>query len=68
MPEALFQPSLLYMGFVSIPDLCYDSVMKCDPDLRSDLYSNIVLSGGNTMFPGIADRLQKEMTALLHQP
>ena len=62
-PEALFQPSLLYMGFVSIPDLCYDSVMKCDPDLRSDLYSNIVLSGGNTMFPGIANRLQKEMTA-----
>ena len=62
-PEALFQPSLLYMGFVSIPDLCYTSIMRCDPDLRSDLYSNIVLSGGNTMFPGIANRLQKEMTA-----
>ena len=30
----------------------------------SDLYANIVLSGGTTMFPGIADRVSKELTAL----
>jgi len=29
-----------------------------------DLYGNVVLSGGTTMFPGIADRMQKELTAL----
>ena len=29
-----------------------------------DLYGNVVLSGGTTMFPGIADRMQKEMSAL----
>ena len=29
-----------------------------------DLFANIVLSGGSTMFPGIADRMQKEITAL----
>ena len=38
--------------------------MKCDVDIRKDLYVNIVLSGGSTMFPGIADRMQKEITAL----
>ena len=38
--------------------------MKCDIDTRKDLYANTVLSGGSTMFPGIADRMQKEMTAL----
>ncbi|KAK7254159.1 actin-like protein [Aureococcus anophagefferens] len=27
--------------------------MKCDVDIRKDLYSNIVLSGGTTMYPGI---------------
>ncbi len=37
--------------------------MKCDIDLRKDLYGNIVLSGGPTMFPGIAERLQKELTS-----
>ena len=38
--------------------------MKSDPSIRKDLYGNIVLAGGSTMFPGVADRLQKEMTAL----
>ena len=37
-----------------------------DPNLydRKDLYGNIVLSGGTTMFPGIADRLLKDVQAL----
>merc|ERR1711936_1392544 len=38
--------------------------MKCDIDIRKDLYANTVLSGGTTMYPGIADRMQKEITAL----
>jgi len=33
--------------------------MKCDVDIRKVLYGNVVLSGGTTMFPGIADRMQK---------
>ncbi|KAI8854743.1 hypothetical protein BC829DRAFT_379548 [Chytridium lagenaria] len=36
----------------------------CDVDIRKDLYGNIVLSGGTTMYPGIADRMQREITAL----
>uniref|UniRef100_A0AAQ4PJG6 Actin alpha 1, skeletal muscle n=1 Tax=Gasterosteus aculeatus aculeatus TaxID=481459 RepID=A0AAQ4PJG6_GASAC len=36
----------------------------CDIDIRKDLYANNVLSGGTTMYPGIADRMQKEITAL----
>jgi actin-related protein len=38
--------------------------MKCDVDVRKDLYNNVVLSGGTTMFPGIAERLSKEISAL----
>jgi actin-related protein len=38
--------------------------MKCDVDVRKDLYSNIVLSGGSTMYKGIAERLNKEVVAL----
>jgi len=38
--------------------------MKCYVDIRKDLYANIVLSGGSTMYPGLQDRLTKEMTAL----
>ena len=38
--------------------------MKCDVDIRKELYSNIVMSGGTTMFPGISERLTKELTAM----
>merc|ERR1712146_630224 len=41
-----------------------NTIMKCDVDIRKDLYNNIVLSGGSTMYPGLADRLTKEITAL----
>ena len=44
--------------------MTYNSIMKCDVDIRKDLYSNIVLSGGTTMFPGIADRMSKDINAL----
>jgi len=63
-PEALFQPSFLGMEAAGIHETTYNSIMKCDLDIRKDLYGNIVLSGGSTMFPGIADRMQKELTAL----
>ena len=66
-PEALFQPSVLHVESVGIHKNLYDSIMKCDTDgrdLTKELFSNIVLSGGSTLFPGIADRLQKEITAL----
>jgi len=41
-----------------------NSIMKCDLDIRKDLYGNIVMSGGTTMYAGISDRMQKEITAL----
>lgn len=42
----------------------FSGILRCDVDIRKDLYSNIVLSGGTTMFPGIADRLQRELVSL----
>merc|ERR1711946_85296 len=63
-PEALFQPSFLGMEACGIHEGSFNSIMKCDIDIRKDLYANTVLSGGTTMYPGIADRMQKEITAL----
>lgn len=57
---------LVFQGMESagIHETTYNSIMKCDIDIRKDLYANNVLSGGTTMYPGIADRMQKEITAL----
>ncbi|XP_057724070.1 actin-like [Arachis stenosperma] len=62
--EVLFQPSMIGMEAAGIHETTYNSIMKCDVDIRKDLYGNIVLSGGTTMFPGIADRMSKEISAL----
>ena len=63
-PESLFQPSLLGMGTAGLHETTNNSIMKCDIDIRRYFYANIVLSGGTTMFPGFAERMQKEITAL----
>ncbi|CAF4106100.1 unnamed protein product [Adineta steineri] len=62
-PEALFQPTMIGQQELGIVELLYNAIMKCDVDIRSDFYRSILLSGGNTMFPGFADRMQKEMKA-----
>jgi actin-related protein len=63
-PEVLFQPSLIGKENKGIHGLTEDSIKKCDIDIRRDLYTNCVLSGGSTMFPGIDKRLEQELTRL----
>ena len=63
-PEALFKPAMIGKEMGGFHELVYGSIMKCDIDIRKDLYNNIVMSGGTTMFPGIPERLSKEVTAL----
>jgi len=63
-PEALFDPSVVGLESEGIHKLVFDSIMKCDVDIRKDLYANIVLSGGSTMYPGIQERMEKEIKAL----
>ncbi|CAD7937676.1 unnamed protein product [Amoebophrya sp. A25] len=63
-PEVLFQPSFIGKESSGIHDTTFQCIMKCDVDIRKDLYANIVLSGGTTMFPGIGERMTKEITAL----
>merc|ERR1712048_628686 len=63
-PEVLFQPSFIGKEASGIHDTMFQTIMKCDVDIRKDLYANIVLSGGTTMFNGISERVEKEMIAL----
>ena len=59
-PESFFNPSVLGKELDPL-----DDVNECDVDLRRELFSNIVLSGGSTMFPGIKERLFKEIKELI---
>jgi len=66
-PEVLFKPNFIGLEQAGIHQATFDSIMKCDVDIRKDLYGNIVLSGGTTMFDGIDARMAKEITALAPQ-
>jgi len=63
-PEVLFQPSFIGKEANGIHQLTFDSIGKCDIDIRKDLYTNVVLSGGTTMFFGIDTRLKQELSQL----
>ncbi|OMJ71165.1 hypothetical protein SteCoe_30709 [Stentor coeruleus] len=61
-PECIFKPSLLGLDIDGADEAIYKSIMKCDIDIRRNLYDFVLLSGGNTMYAGIGERFTKELT------
>jgi len=64
-PELLFKPELNGKSCSAIHVLCEKSINNSDIDVRKDLCKNLILSGGTTMYEGIADRLKEEVAAKL---
>jgi len=67
-PEALFSPGMVGLESESpgVAGMVWDSISRCDIDVRRTLLSNVVLSGGSTMFPGFSERLARELRS--HAP
>jgi len=68
-PEALFQPGLIKEGdeVHGMHTMGHGTIQECDVDIRKDLYQNVILSGGTTLYEGLPDRLEKEIDALCPQ-
>ena len=67
-PEVFFQPALASSTVSqSLPMILVDSVQASPIDYRKGLLSNIVLSGGSTLFPNFGSRLETEVVALLNK-
>ncbi|KAK6170054.1 hypothetical protein SNE40_018540 [Patella caerulea] len=63
-PEVLFQPSIDEREMVGLHEQLCSAIDSLDSDYRSEMYNNIVLSGGSTLFPGFTDRMLKEVKDL----
>ncbi|KAJ3054299.1 Actin-like 6A [Rhizophlyctis rosea] len=75
IPEVLFNPAQFVIkdskkaedpsapDLIPIHQLAQAAVNSCDIDLRSQLYSTVLMTGANTMIPGFADRLYNELSA-----
>ena len=66
-PELMFQPSIIKKKYVGLHELVMEAVGRCEEKLRPRLLSNIVLSGGNSLIPGMDKRLAKELSQILPQ-
>eukprot|EP01083_Nonionella_stella_P085264 236355_1 len=64
-PECLFVPSMIGRGHPGVHNMLCNSIMKCDVDIRRNVFNNMVLNGGTTMFDGFAERVQLETLRLL---
>jgi actin len=63
-PEVLFDPRRVGMESGGIHEIVLKSIRRCDMDIRREMFGNLVLSGGTTVIPGLADRLAKELSSL----
>lgn len=63
--EGLFRPALLHMPELDGVHSCaHTAILACDPEIRRDMYANLVLAGGTTMLPGFQERMQRELAEL----
>ncbi|XP_004474416.1 actin-related protein T1 [Dasypus novemcinctus] len=63
-PEVLFSPDQLGIHNPGLSKMVSTTIMKCDTDIHTTLFAEIVLSGGTTLFPGFEERLMKELELL----
>ncbi|KAM9471210.1 actin-related protein 6 [Clarias gariepinus] len=64
IPEILFHPSDIGIQEMGIPEAIVNSISKMPEEMQPHFFKNIVLTGGNTLFPGFRDRVYKEVRAL----
>lgn len=64
-PEVFFQPEIAGLRLQGLPELVDDAVQSCSIDSRRQLYNNVFLSGGSTLFRNFDKRLQLEIQTLV---
>ncbi len=65
VPEILFNPAIAGKDMNGIHKLAADAIGKCEQEVRKELYKNVILSGGSTMFPFMSNRIKSELTKLV---
>ncbi|XP_022299878.2 uncharacterized protein LOC111108355 isoform X1 [Crassostrea virginica] len=63
-PEGFFNTDLWGMDYPCVHKLVFQAIQSCPIDSRKRMYRAVYLSGGVTMLPGFAERLQSELQKL----
>ncbi|WOH01026.1 hypothetical protein DCAR_0520404 [Daucus carota subsp. sativus] len=65
VPEMIFRPADLGMNQAGLAECIVRAVNSCHPHLQPVLYESIILTGGSTLFPRFAERLERELRPLV---
>lgn len=67
-PEIFFNPEICSSDYLTPLPIVVDQVVQASPiDVRKNLYKNIVLSGGSTMFKDFGRRLQRDLKTIVNE-
>jgi len=61
-PELLFQPELNGIDSIGLVEAVYEAVINSPEEFQEELWANIVLGGGNTLYPGLKERLEYDLS------
>nr|XP_010934377.1 actin-related protein 6 isoform X1 [Elaeis guineensis] len=65
VPEMLFCPADLGMNQAGLAECIVRAISSCHPHLHPVLFESIILTGGSTLFPRFAERLERELRPLV---
>ena len=65
-PELLFQPQLegSNRSHNGLHEETFKSIKKCDEDIEKDLFQNVILCGGSSLFLKTQKKFEKELQSL----
>ena len=63
-PELLFQPQFFQRDHYGLHEQTFKSIKRCDDDIEKDLFQNVVLCGGSSLFLKIRKKFEKELQSL----
>ncbi|XP_071941751.1 actin-related protein 6-like [Antedon mediterranea] len=66
-PEVLFHPSDIAIREMGVSEAIVDSISATPEEMHPHLYNNIVLTGGNTLFPGFRERVERDVRSMAPQ-
>ena len=64
-PEILFNNKLIFQEYFPFHEMVINSIDKCDVNIKGKLYKTIVMSGGNTKFKGIEEKMKTNLSYLI---
>ena len=63
----MINPSIKGLESEGLATITFKSITRsdCEEKIQREMFGNIVLTGGNTMFPGMRARIEKEIDNLV---